>query len=514
MPDIILIANKDGQPVGAIPRPPGTRAPGADLFANARSILSDRLALGGYGTSHNGARDYFEVLGYAKELTIDAYWSKFERDPLGGRIVEFPPAETWRDSPTVKDGRDKDALDDTAFAKAWADFAEAKRVYHYCKRVDTLCGIGRYGVLLIGVAGDSNLEVEVTRVPSLDSILYLRPYGEPSVDVAEYEIDPASPRFGLPRIYNLSVGDPNSTISGGASLPSQKMRVHASRVIHVAEGLLENEVYGMPRLQRVINLLDDILKLVGGSAEASWLLMRKGFVLNIDPTATLTDDDKEYIEQQVDEYDHGISRFMKTRGVTVSDLGSEVVDPSGPFSVIISLISAATGIPQRILLGSERGELASSQDASNWAGHIASRQLNFAEPTILRPLIDRLLTWGALPKPNAKNYTVVWDALFELNDQERALIGSTWADAIQKLAAVYGTPPVTVEEWRGDFTPFPGELPVTAIEPVPPSTVPANLPGRDVLGQVADLVGNAGYSGPEAYALVNAAARLIARGDR
>jgi uncharacterized protein len=512
--DILLIANKEGQPIGAIPRPP---------TVNARSILSDRLALGNYGTSFAGARDYFDVLGYPKELTIDSYWGKFERDPLGGRIVEFPPNETWRDTPTVKDGRDKDAKDDTAFAKAWADFAELRRVYHYCKRVDTLCGVGRFGVLLIGVAGDSNLEVEVTRVPNLDQILYLRPYGEPSVSIAEFETDPANPRFGLPRIYNLSVGDPNSTISGGASLPSQTVRVHASRVIHVAEGLLENEVYGMPRLQRVFNLLDDILKLVGGSAEASWLLMRKGFVLNIDPTAELTAEAKESIEQEFEEYEHGIRRFMKTRGVTVSDLGSEVVDPTGLFGVILSLISAATGIPQRILLGSERGELASSQDASNWAGHIASRQLNFAEPAILRPLIDRLIAWGALPKPTAKNYTVIWDPLFELNDQERAQIAATWADAIQKLDSVYGTLPITVEEWRGDFTPFPEELPQSAVEPAPPAAqlanLPgqggpgnvANLPGQDVLGQVADLVGNAGYSGPEAFALVNAAARLLAR---
>lgn len=502
MSDIILIANKDGQPVGAIPRP----------SVNARSVLSDRLALGSYGSSHNGARDYFEVLGYPKQLGVNDYLIKFERDPLGGRIVEFPPDETWRDTPTVKDGRDKDALDDTAFVNAWSDFAERMRVYHYCQRADTLCGIGRFSILLIGVADGADLESEVKRVASLDQVLYLRPYGEQSVEVAEYENDPQSPRFGLPRIYTVTFADTNTLGNVGTI----ERRVHASRVIHVAEGLLENDVYGMPRLQRVYNLLDDILKLVGGSAEASWLLMRKGFVINLDPLSKVSEEQAADIKEQFDEYANGIRRFMTAQGVTVSDLGSEVVDPSGPFSVIIGLISAATGIPQRILLGSERGELASTQDASNWAGAIASRQLNFAEPTILRPLIDRLMQWGALPKPQAKDgrYTVVWDPLFELNEQERALIGATWADAIQKLAGVYGEPPITMEEYRGDFTPFPGELPVTAIEPVPPPTVPANLPGQDVLGQVADLVGNAGYSGPEALALVNAAARLIARGER
>lgn len=474
------------------------------LTLNARSVLTDRLALGNYGTSFGGARDYFDILGYPRQLRVEDYLAKFERDPLGGRIVEFPPDETWRDTPTIKDGRDKDANDDTPFANAWSGFAERLRVYHYCQRADTLCGIGRFSILLIGVAGGESLESEVTRVPSLDQILYLRPYGEQSVEIAEYDDDAQSPRFGLPRIYKLMVAAPDGSVVD--------RRVHASRVIHVAEGLLENEVYGIPRLQRVYNLLDDILKLVGGSAEASWLLMRKGFVLNIDPAAELTAEAKESIEQEFEEYEHGLRRFMKTRGVTVSDLGSEVVDPSGPFSVIIGLISAATGIPQRILLGSERGELASSQDGANWAGAIASRQLNFAEPTILRPLIDRLIAWGAMPAPSAGRYTVVWDELFELNEQERASIGLAWADAIQKLSTVYGEPPVTMEEWRGDFTPFPGELPLTAVEPVPPATVPANLPGQDVLGQVADLVGNAGLRGPEAYALVQAAARMIARG--
>lgn len=495
MSDIILIANKEGRTIGAVPRP-------ASLRANARSVLGDRLALGGYGTSHNGARDYFEILGYPRDLSVNDYLIKFERDPLGGRIVEFPPDETWRDTPTIKDGRDKDAVDTTPFARAWSEFAETMRIYHYCQRVDTLCGIGRYGILLIGVADGGNLETEVTRVSSLDQILYLRPYGEQSVEVAEYENDAQSRRFGLPLIYKLMVAGPFGNVV--------ERRVHASRVIHVAEGLLENEVYGVPRLQRVYNLLDDILKLVGGSAEATWLLMRKGFVLNIDADAELSSESAAKIEEEFEEYEHGLRRFMKTRGVTVSDLGSEVVDPAGPFGVIVGMISAATGIPQRILLGSERGELASSQDASNWAGAIASRQLNFAEPTILRPLIDRLISWGALPAPSAERYTVEWEPLFELTAQEKAQIGLSWADAIQRLSTVYGEPPITMEEWRGELTPFPGELPESAVEPAPPAQ-PAALPGDDVLQQVADVVGNSGLRGPEAYALVQAAARMIAR---
>jgi hypothetical protein len=481
------------------------------LTANLRSILSDRLALGRYGTQFGGKRDYYGIFGYPQELTIDDYLSKFDRDPLGGRIVEFPADETWRDKPAVMDGRDKDAKDDTPFAVAWDNFAESRKVYSYCNRIDTLTGIGRFGVLFIGVAGGAPLTEPVERVPSLDQILYFRPYGEQSVEVKEFENDPASARFGLPRIYRITLSDLANSQQPAAS---SQIDVHWTRCIHVAEGLLENEVYGVPRLQRVYNLLDDVLKVIGGASEATWKLMRKGFVLDIDPEAgDLSAEAKASLEEQFDEYDHGLRRYIRTRGMTVNDLGSEVVDPTGPFEAIISLISAATGIPKRILLGSEQGELASSQDASNWAGHIASRQANFAEPNILRPLIDRLIGWGALPQPTQGKYSIWWEPLFEMNDNEKADLALKWANAIQATNLAYGQPVITAEEYRGDLTPFAAEMPPTEIAPPEPAPAPSldQLPGQGVLEQVRAVVGNAGYRNQEAAALVAWAARLIAR---
>ncbi len=87
------------------------------------------------------------------------------------------------------------------------------------------------------------------------------------------------------------------------------------------------------------------------------------------------------------------------------------------FKIIIQLISATTGIPTRILLGSERGELASSQDERNWLSYIASRQTNFAGPVILRPFIDRLIEYGALPKVE---YEIHWPNLFKATNKEKA----------------------------------------------------------------------------------------------
>lgn len=485
---MILVADRNGNVVHP--------APSNGLSAHAvRSVLTDRLALGAHGTSFSGDRDYYAVLGYPRDLTLANYRAKFERDGLAARIVEFPVQETWRDTPTVKEGRDKEARDDTPFAMAWADWAQRLRVYHYCQRVDTLAGIGRYGVLLIGVADGDDLAQEVVRVRGPESIIYLRAYAEDAVAIAEYEDDVRSPRYGLPRIYELSLSDPTALRSD--ALATRKVRVHWTRCVHVADGALENDVWGRPRLQRVYNWLDDILKLVGGSTEATWKLMRKGFAVTIDEDATLSEEDATAMEAQFDEYDHNLRRFLQLRGATVSDLGSEVVDPTGPFDAVISLISAATGIPKRILLGSERGELASTQDASSWAGRIASRQLNYAEPVILRPLIDRLVTWGALPRPGQDGYTVVWDPLFELDETQRAELAVKWADALQRVGNVMG-PFMTLEEFRGEFTPFSEEL--------PPGMVEADAT------QLAEMVANRGYTPAEMLAMMSAAEKLLSKG--
>lgn len=428
------------------------------LAVNSRSLRTQRMMLdssvaqGYLGQSFGGERDYYTILGYPKELRFEHYFARYEREHIAARIVDFPAEETWRDKAEVLDGTDKDARSDTPFVEAFNALAKRVRLYHYAQRADKMAGIGRYGVLLIGTTGAATLEQPIDRLHSADEVLYLRPFCEYSATVAELVTDPSDERYGLPLYYTLNILTDLNSATGAAQ------RVHWSRVIHIAEGLLENEIFGRPRLQRVFNLLDDVMKLIGGSAEATWKLMRKGFVLDVHPDANLNAEAEAALEEQIDEYDHGLRRFMKTRGMNVMDLGSDVVDPSGLFTLIIDLIAGATGIPQRILLGSERGELASSQDAASWAGRIADRRENWAEPVILRALIDRLVQMGALPAPTSGEYSVKWKPLFELTDPEKAALAQTWAQAAQVMSEVGGTQAITVKEWRGEFTPFPAEL--------------------------------------------------------
>ena len=99
------------------------------------------------------------------------------------------------------------------------------------------------------------------------------------------------------------------------------------------------------------------------------------------------------------------------------------------------MISAATGIPKRILTGSERGELSSSQDKDEWMAYVQSRREEYAEPLILRPFIDRCIEYGILPKATTEGYTIKWEDLFAISESERVAMGKGRAEALSKYAS-------------------------------------------------------------------------------
>jgi hypothetical protein len=391
------------------------------------------------GKAFEGERDYYKVLGYDLYPQVDDFLGRYTRDDIAGKIVDLPPQDTWKKRPVLIDGEERSDGDQprSEFIRAWQQLTdagsdEALNVYHYFERIDRLSGIGRFGVLVIGARDGQTLDQPFQgRVIGPDGILYLRSCSEASVMISptDIDMDPQSKRYGKPLWYQINIG--------GEMGQNGYQRVHYSRCIHVAEDLLEDEVYGRPRLERVLNRLDDIMKIVGGSAEATWKLMRKGFLLSAkegyqQPTNSETRRD---VDAQIEEYDHGLRRFIRLTGVDAQDLGSEVVDPSGLFGIVLSLIAAASGIPQRILIGSERGELASTQDLRSWANAIADRQSNFAEPSILRPFVNWCIRAGVLPPPKSGKYKVEWPKLYELTELEEAEAQEKRGEAFEQFAA-------------------------------------------------------------------------------
>lgn len=418
------------------------------------TLASRYLAARNAGLAFGSDRDYYEVLGYDRQPTAEEYYAKYLRNDIARRIVNAPPKASWSERPVISDDPDSGDDDDatTDFEQAIEYLFDEHRLLHYLKRADIVSGIGEYGLLFFGLApGDDDMKLrddardgtfrsilDTRRQSGPDDLAYLSTFSQTRVVEMDTVDDPRNPRYGLPDVYNLEFTTDDT---------SRSELVHHSRVIHIAEELLENEVFGRPRLEAILNRLEDLEKVIGGSAEMYWRGADRKMQLNYTGDGTITDGDE--LADQAEDMIHGLRNVLRTSNVELNEIEGQSVDPSGIVEQLLKLIAGETGIPLRMLTGSERGELASTQDRATFYERIMERREQFCEPSILRPVIDRLVTLGILPEPEGGEYTVEWPQMFELNELETAELRRKNAESIKK-AAPMGDPAqlATVPEIR------------------------------------------------------------------
>lgn len=381
------------------------------------------------GMAFNNKRDLFQGLGYKRDLGPDDYRDRYRRDALAARVVEAFPKATWAQDPVIVEDQDPETT--TEFEELIVEFADRINLWEAMRRTDILAGLGRYSVMLIGAPGEFAEPLESL---NLDDILYLTSWSERDVSINEFVDDTADPRFGLPKSYNFVRMSANSVTS--------PQTVHWTRVLHVADGVLDDQVYGQPRLEKVWNRFDDLEKITGGGSEAYWLLVNPGYQVNVDKDTEMDEDDWKDLQEEIDSFVHNFQRFVRTRGTEMNQLDAKVSDFEKQVESIITVIAGATEIPKRILVGSEAAHLASTQDRTNWHERVQDRQTNFAEPIMVRPFLNRLIELGALP--DVEEYEVQWPVLQDLDSEQQASV----ADKLSKLNSQIGDTVVTAAEIR------------------------------------------------------------------
>ena len=372
------------------------------------------------GQMFGGKRDLYDVFGYQDDLRAEDYYAMYARGGIAQRIIRAFPQATWRDMPMVK-------AESETFSEEFEQFYKDQKLANYLERADRLSTIGHFGLLYMGfsdVQSDTGHSIPL-QVGEQPDLLYFSPYGEYNINVASWDMNPQSERYGLPQTYTLQTGSP---LAGERRTP-KSITAHHSRCIHIAELLDDDETYGTPRLQAVFNRLQDKEKVVGGGAETYWLAANRGMGFTADADADI--EDPEALKEEMEDYVHGLKRWVALQGGELKSLGSDIADPSKTFSTLIDEISGTTGIPKRILLGNEAGELASSQDENNWLSRIDERRETFAAPMIMRPLIDTMIETGNLPDPG--DYEVYWEESDALSEEDIANILDKKASAIDKL---------------------------------------------------------------------------------
>jgi hypothetical protein len=424
-----------------------------DMIANA---MTSRQEI--FSKYLDPRRDIDDEVGYpaTNSITASDFRSMYEREPVAARVNDVLPDESWMVNPTVIETDNPDDI--TPFEEAWANLSlqlrafrgesffkghEGNPIWEYLHRIDRLSGIGHFGILLLGLGGTGNdslaKEPRVTGNPR--ELLFLRPMDATLVNIHQFVTDSNSPRFGQPLIYNVQLGSVDDSSQGGgmdairhgASLPSNTVRVHWKRVIHVVDNLMSSEVFSPPRMQPVYNRLHDLRKLYSGSAEMYWRGAFPGLSIETNPKlGTNVTVDRDAMRDMMENYMNGLQRYMTLTGMSAKSLAPQVVDPTAQIAVQVEAICIRLGIPKRIFMGSERGELASSQDDSAFNDRLRRRQNGYITPRIIVPFVDRLINLGVLPEP--ESYSVLWPDLDALTDDEKATVAERRTRAMKDYA--------------------------------------------------------------------------------
>lgn len=370
-------------------------------------------------------RDIFAECGHPATICTTDYQEAYERGDIARRVVNLFPEESWTESPSVNEDEDEE---ETAFEKAFDDLNKKFRIWSYLQRADMMSGIGRFGVLLFGFSDGKPLSEAVEGTNN--ELIYLRTFEENLVTVAKLNTDETNERFGLPETYTVNFED--ASLNAGSKSSGKSVQIHWTRILHVADNRTNSEVYGTPRMQWVFNRLLDLKKIAGGSGEMFWKGGFPGISLESANPAESVVIDQDTLETQMDRYMNGLQRYIATVGMSAKSLAPQVADPRGHVETQLKLIAVAIGCPMRIFTGSEQAQLASGQDSKSWNKRIDRRREEYVTPFLVRPFVERLMEFGALP--TIEDFEVKWPDLHTPSDEEKAKVAEHKTNAISKYA--------------------------------------------------------------------------------
>lgn len=404
----------------------------------SRSGLIGRLGKS-YWDPNTGVpkRDVYDALGYSKDPLFQDYYNLYKRQDIANRIINAPCNAVWNKVPLITENIGKE----TKFENDWKNLVKRNKIYHYLNRADKLSGIGEYGILLMGF-NDDELDKPLTRSgPNKNrKLLYLMPYSQLNCSIHSWNNDSKNERYGKPEIYRVIMRSLDRT---GVS----SRLVHHSRVLHLSETLLEDDVYGEPKLKKIFNRLKNLELILGGSAEMFWQGAFPGMSFEIDADASTEDQDLDDLRDQIETYVHGLKRYLRLKGVKANQLSPNIADPTNHFMIQLRIIAGTEGFPLRILIGSEAAQLASSQDEKNWEKRTYEKMTTYAEPWVLRPFIDTMVFAGVISSPESGNYDIIWPPLSAPSEKEKAETSKIKAETLSIYSNSLGSEdviPVTI----------------------------------------------------------------------
>ncbi|PHR83110.1 phage portal protein [Henriciella sp.] len=380
---------------------------------------------------HNHYRDF----GFPETITFDQFHAMYARNGIACAAVEKTAGKTWQSFPFLMEGEEKDAE-----SRAEGDIRQRfddLRLWQKVKEADLRSMVGGYSGLILRLADSKKFNQPVDRVPGgLMGLVEVIPAWEGQLTVSQWDSDETSETYGQPLMFNFTEYAVDSD-KGSTNQKNRSFELHPDRVIIWSR---DGTVHNRSMLEPGFNDLMTLEKVIGAGGEGFWKNAKAAPVLETDKEIDLADmakgmgvsaeDLHETMSDQVEDWQKGFDALLWLQGMQAKSLQVSLPIPEHFVAVALQSFAASFGIPLKILVGSQTGERASTEDANEWAQTCMSRREGQTIPNIMA-LVNRLEAFGILPE---RDWSLDWADLTEASMAEKFDLAMKMAEINAKLS--------------------------------------------------------------------------------
>lgn len=372
------------------------------------------------GAKHNHYKDF----GFPENVDFNLLYSFYTRNSLAKAAVDKTTRKTWQDPPWLlekpRDGSEGVTKKETRLEKAIRQHFTKIRFWTKIMEADRRSLVGRYAAVILRVADNKPTDEPLESVSGgLDALVDVIPVWESQLKVSKWDTDKMSMSYGEPLMFEYDEGSiaVDNSVSTAAVGKNRKLTIHPSRLIIWS---LDGSMDGDSALKAGVNDLLSIEKIIGAGGEGFWKNAKQAPILEMDKEADIIkmakamniEPDKiaDIMNEQVADWQKGFDELLMVQGMTAKLPKIELPDPEHFFMNALQVFAASFDIPLKVLVGTQTGERASSEDASQWNQTCNFRRKNTVIPNILQ-IVNRLENCGIL-KQNPE-WFIDWTDLTE-----------------------------------------------------------------------------------------------------
>ncbi len=369
--------------------------------------------------------DHYTDFGYPEHVTFQLLYNMYERNSLAKAAVDKTTRKTWQDPPWLlerpRDGSEGAVKKETRLEKAIRQHFSDIRFWTKVMEADRRSLVGKFGAVILRVSDGKPTDQPLTKVRGgLNALVDVIPVWEGQLKVSQWDTDTQSLTYGDPLMYEYDEGQ--LTLNGGISPATQgrglrRLTIHPSRIIIWSmDGTLDAD----PALKAGFNDLITLEKITGAGGEGFWKNAKQAPILEMDKEADINKMARsmgvpvekivDVMNDQAKNWQQGFDELLMLQGMTAKMPKIELPDPEHFYMNSLQSFAASFDIPLKVLVGTQTGERASSEDASQWNQTCNFRRKNTVIPNILQ-IVKRLEGCGVL-KENPE-WFVDWTDLTE-----------------------------------------------------------------------------------------------------